>query len=84
MGRQYADSLEAGVSIRAAEGCYEADVRSQGICLRAKSAELNTAARFTDYSTTEAVWTWKFGLNWQMTDDLRFRFTRSRDIRARI
>ena len=40
------------------------------------------AARYTKYSTIDAVWAWKGGLDWQINDDLRFRLTRSRDIRA--
>ncbi len=44
--------------------------------------ELNGAARYTDYSTSGSVKTWKLGLSWEVSDDLRFRATRSRDIRA--
>jgi iron complex outermembrane receptor protein len=48
----------------------------------AKSLELNGAVRRTDYSTSGPVTTWKAGLSWAITDDLRLRGTRSRDIRA--
>jgi iron complex outermembrane receptor protein len=47
-----------------------------------KEFELNTAVRGTDYSTSGFVTTWKAGVTWQATDDLKFRLTRSRDIRA--
>jgi iron complex outermembrane receptor protein len=47
-----------------------------------RSLELNMAGRFTDYSTSGSVKTWKLGLSWQVTDDLRIRGARSRDIRA--
>jgi outer membrane receptor protein involved in Fe transport len=47
-----------------------------------KSLELNAAGRLTDYSTSGRVETWKLGATYQVTDDLRFRITRSRDIRA--
>jgi len=47
-----------------------------------KGVELNGAVRGTEYSTSGFVTTWKAGLTWQATDDLRFRLTRSRDIRA--
>lgn len=47
-----------------------------------KYAELNAAARITDYSTSGKVVTWKLGASYEATDDLRFRITRSRDIRA--
>ena len=45
-------------------------------------AEFNGAVRVTDYSTSGTVTTWKAGLSWQPIDDLRFRGTISRDIRA--
>lgn len=48
----------------------------------AKQLDLNAAARWTDYSTSGQVTTWKVGASWRPTDDLRFRVTRSRDIRA--
>ena len=38
--------------------------------------------RATDYSTAGYVTTWKAGATWQPIDDIRFRVTRSRDIRA--
>lgn len=44
--------------------------------------ELNAAARFTDYSTSGQVETWKLGVNYAPVADLRFRTTLSRDIRA--
>ena len=45
-------------------------------------AEFNGAVRVTDYSTSGTVTTWKAGLSWQPIDDIRFRGTLSRDIRA--
>ncbi len=48
----------------------------------AKQLDLNGAVRWTDYSTSGQVTTWKVGASWRPTDDLRFRVTRSRDIRA--
>ncbi len=44
--------------------------------------ELNGAFRATDYSTSGNVSTWKVGATWQPIPDIRFRVTRSRDIRA--
>jgi len=43
---------------------------------------VNGAARYTDYSTVGASVTWKVGLDWHVNDDIRFRATRSHDIRA--
>jgi iron complex outermembrane receptor protein len=48
----------------------------------AKALELNGAVRYADYSTSGGALTWKAGLVWEPTRDLRFRATRSRDIRA--
>lgn len=44
--------------------------------------DLNGAARVTDYSTSGSVTTWKVGANWEPVEGVRFRATRSRDIRA--
>ncbi len=44
--------------------------------------EFNGAVRATDYSTSGYVTTWKAGATWQPIKDIRFRVTRSRDIRA--
>ena len=44
--------------------------------------DLNGAVRATDYSTSGYVTTWKAGLTWEPVPDIRFRATRSRDIRA--
>jgi len=44
--------------------------------------EFNGAVRATDYSTAGYVTTWKAGATWSPIEDIRFRVTRSRDIRA--
>ena len=43
---------------------------------------MNGAVRVTDYSNSGTEVTWKIGADWQITDFLRLRGTRSRDIRA--
>ncbi|PHQ64093.1 MAG: hypothetical protein COC10_02630 [Sphingobium sp.] len=48
----------------------------------AKSLNLNGAVRFTRYNTSGDYVTWKLGGDWHLTDNLRFRGTWSRDIRA--
>jgi iron complex outermembrane receptor protein len=48
----------------------------------AKNLELNLAGRITDYKTSGQVETWKIGANYAINDVVRFRGTRSRDIRA--
>lgn len=47
-----------------------------------KSLDLNGAIRYTDYTTSGGVTTWKIGATWEVTSELLFRATRSRDIRA--
>ena len=46
------------------------------------NADLNAAARATQYSTAGYVTTWKLGLTYSPIPDIRLRATRSRDIRA--
>lgn len=48
----------------------------------AKALEVNGAVRYTEYSTSGGVTTWKVGLSYTPFEDLRFRYTKSRDIRA--
>jgi len=48
----------------------------------AQNLSVNLAGRYTDYSTSGSVKTWKIGVDWQVIDDLRLRGTISRDIRA--
>lgn len=48
----------------------------------ARLVEFNGAVRYTDYSSSGGVVTWKLGGTWDVIDGLRFRATRSRDIRA--
>jgi outer membrane receptor protein involved in Fe transport len=48
----------------------------------AKSLALNSAVRYTDYSISGPVETWKAGATWAPIDDFRLRGTASRDIRA--
>jgi outer membrane receptor protein involved in Fe transport len=48
----------------------------------AQALDLNTAVRYADYSTSGGVTSWKAGLNYRPTDEVRLRATRSRDVRA--
>ncbi len=47
-----------------------------------QSFDLNLAIRHTSYDTVGDYRTWKVGGDWHVNDDLRFRGTLSRDIRA--
>src|SRR5581483_1777046 len=48
----------------------------------AKSLDFTAAVRATSYTTSGYVTTWKAGVTYNPIDDIRFRLTRSRDIRA--
>lgn len=48
----------------------------------AKKLTFNGAARNSDYNRSGSIWSWKLGGVWEVNDDVRFRLTRSRDIRA--
>ena len=47
-----------------------------------QSLDADIAGRYTDYSTSGTVQTWKIGLDWHLSDDVRLRATNSVDIRA--
>jgi outer membrane receptor protein involved in Fe transport len=47
-----------------------------------KSLDFNGAVRFTDYSVSGGLASWKAGLTWQVFPSLRFRVAKSRDDRA--
>jgi outer membrane receptor protein involved in Fe transport len=64
------------------EGAIEAEIPLVKDLPFIKSFTVNTAARYTDYSISGPATTWKLGAIWQVVDDLRFRLTQSRDIRA--
>ena len=66
------------------EGAVEVDVPLAKDLSWAKNLDTTFAARFTDYSISGFVSTWKAGVTYQPIDDIRFRANRSRDIRAPV
>ncbi len=44
--------------------------------------DLNGAARYSDYSTSGSIWSWKYGGTVRLIDDLLLRTVYSRDIRS--
>lgn len=48
----------------------------------AQHLNLLAAARYADYAGSGGVWSWKYGLDWQVIGDLRLRGTVSQDVRA--
>jgi iron complex outermembrane receptor protein len=69
-------------SYKVTEGYVETVVPLLKDAPLAKSLDFNGAVRVTHYSTSGTVTSWKAGLTYDITDDLRLRVTRSRDIRA--
>jgi iron complex outermembrane receptor protein len=69
-------------SYQVTEGFLEAVVPLAKDLSFAKMLDFNGAVRATSYSTSGYVTTWKAGLTWKPVDDVTFRLTRSRDIRA--
>ena len=43
---------------------------------------LSLAARWAEYSGSGDIWAWKYGLDWQVNDQVRLRGNISRDVRA--
>lgn len=78
---QFGQSL-AGVSQTVWEVAGEFDAPLLKDVKFARSVSINGAARYTSYNTSGKYWTWKIGLDWAVSNSLRFRATRSRDIRA--
>jgi len=48
----------------------------------AKDLSVNMAGRWATYTGSGSIWSYKYGLDWQTFDWLRFRGTYSRDVRA--
>jgi outer membrane receptor protein involved in Fe transport len=80
----YASSFPSSptVSQSVKEGAIEVEVPLLKDVPFVRSLDLNAAARYTDYSTSGRYATWKVGVVWQTNEDLKFRGTISRDIRA--
>lgn len=64
------------------EGALEVNIPLLSDMAFFKEFDVNGAVRRTHYNTSGSVTTWKLGIDWQVNDDLTFRATRSRDIRA--
>ena len=48
----------------------------------ARQLDMNLAYRWATYTGSGSISSWKYGLSWQAIDSLRFRATKSRDVRA--
>ncbi|MEN7538284.1 TonB-dependent receptor domain-containing protein [Aurantiacibacter flavus] len=72
----------SGPAVKVKEGYIELAAPLLSGVAGAELLELNGAVRVTDYSTSGTEWTWKIGGTWEPLEGVRFRLTRSRDIRA--
>jgi outer membrane receptor protein involved in Fe transport len=70
------------VSESVSEGALEVDAPVLKDRPFVQSLNINGAVRYTAYSISGSYLTWKVGVDWHATDEIRFRGTRSRDIRA--
>ncbi len=72
--------------IHASQNVWEAALEAEVPAIKnvplIQDFDLNLAGRYTNYSVSGAVQTWKIGFNWNVVDALRFRGTTSIDIRA--
>ncbi len=73
-------ALSGGVTVKEAYGEIAVPVLRDSAV--GYALDLNGAIRRTDYSTSGAVTTWKAGAVYEPVEGIRFRGTRSRDIRA--
>jgi iron complex outermembrane receptor protein len=73
-------------SVQASENVWEFAVEANIPIIKdvplVQTFDVNVAGRYTDYSVSGSVQTWKVGLDWHVNDDVRLRGTTSVDIRA--
>lgn len=79
---QYMSGWKYG-NYKVTEGKYDvSEMYFETVVPLAKPLELNAAARYTDYSTSGGVTTWKVGFVYSPIDAVKLRVTQSHDIRA--
>jgi len=71
--------LDGGFSVKEAYGEIAVPVIDAGGAVK---LDVNGAARYSDYSNTGGIWSWKAGATLRLFDDLLLRGLRSRDIRS--
>jgi len=86
LSQQRAFNIQNVLPWSASQNVQEAYIETQIPLLRdvpfARELSIDAAGRRTHYSTSGSVNTWKVSGSWKPVDDIRFRVTRSRDIRA--
>ncbi len=74
----YTSDLNGGFSVKEAFGEAVAPL----LDTKFVKLDVSAAARYSDYSTSGGIWSWKIGGSARILNDLRLRATRSRDIRS--
>lgn len=86
LSHQRAFNIQNVLPWSASQNVQEGYIEAQIPLLRdlpfARELSVDAAGRRTHYSTSGSVNTWKVSGSWKPIDDIRFRATRSRDIRA--
>ena len=73
-------AIDAGFDV--VEGYFETLAPILANTRLAKELSLEGAVRISDYSSIGTTTAWRFAANWALDDNFRFRFTRSRSVRA--
>lgn len=81
-GFQFFNPQPFSGSYEVSEGFVEVGLPLLRDHFAARSLDANLALRVADYSQSGEATTWKYGLSWTVTDQLRLRYTKSRDIRG--
>ena len=72
----------ASAAIDVLEGFVEVVAPVLSDQMLAESLEVEGAVRFSDYSSIGSTLAWKLGASWAPIEDIRFRVTRSKSVRA--
>ena len=72
----------ASAAIDVLEGFVEVVAPVLADQMLAESLEVEGAVRFSDYSSIGSTLAWKLGASWAPIEDIRFRVTRSKSVRA--
>ncbi|WP_189486265.1 TonB-dependent receptor plug domain-containing protein [Asticcacaulis endophyticus] len=79
---QYQSGWKYG-NFKVSTGSYEvAEAYVEAVVPMFKGFDLNAAFRYADYSTSGAARPWKVGFTYAPIEDIKLRYTMSRDIRA--
>lgn len=81
-GWRQASSAPYSGAVSVEEGYVEAGVPLLRDKPFARDVQVDLAGRYVHYSTSGGTAVWKVGLNWNVSHDVRFRGTVSRDFRA--